>query len=106
MPLSGEAGGQLANVNRWRGQIDLPPVDQAGLAGISRTLELAGRRYDWVDFANDKPGAGEASPRRITVAITRDHDVTWFFKLSGDEDTVRRAQAELRDFLSTVRFHE
>src|SRR5688572_18194483 len=27
--LSGEAGGLLANVNRWRGQIQLPPLTQA-----------------------------------------------------------------------------
>ncbi len=26
VPLPGDAGGDLANVNRWRGQVDLAPV--------------------------------------------------------------------------------
>ena len=31
VPLSGAAGGDLSNINRWRGQIQLSPIDEPGL---------------------------------------------------------------------------
>lgn len=62
--LAGAAGGPLANVNRWRGQMGLGPVSQAGLAAESKTLaggglivDLQGRRRPSMN-----PGPGMAAP--------------------------------------------
>src|SRR5262245_48698828 len=34
--LPGDAGGELANVNRWRNQIGLPPLDQKALDAAAK----------------------------------------------------------------------
>ena len=35
-------GGELANVNRWRGQLRLPPTDAQQLSGESKSIDLEG----------------------------------------------------------------
>ncbi len=40
LPWSGAPGELLSNVNRWRGQMQLPPVDEAGLAKDIRELPV------------------------------------------------------------------
>ena len=37
-----DAGGVLANVNRWRGQVDLAPVKQAELEKQIASLDVSG----------------------------------------------------------------
>lgn len=38
--LSGDGGGLLANVNRWRAQMELAPIDEAELAALPKTSLL------------------------------------------------------------------
>src|SRR5262249_32600143 len=49
-PLVGEAGGLLANVNRWRGQIKLGPIDEAQLRKDVRPVEVAGQPASYFDL--------------------------------------------------------
>jgi hypothetical protein len=89
-------GGELANVNRWRGQAGLPPVDDAGLeAAVSRS-EANGLHLTVVD-------AGGAGPNRILGAIVPYADGTWFFKLTGPDALVTREKPAFLAFLQTVR---
>ncbi len=50
--------GLLANINRWRGQLGLGPVDQAGLAQVSTELPLADGSATLVNLVG-KSGAGQ-----------------------------------------------
>ena len=78
--LPGDAGGPLANVNRWRAQLGLGPVGEKGLgslvsripsgAGTSLMVDLSGRGAD-----------GRAE--RLLAAMIRSGGSTWFFKLTG-----------------------
>lgn len=82
--LSGGGGGLLSNVNRWRGQVGLAPLDDAGLARESTPLTLhGGRKGTLVDL-------GGAGPKRILGAIVPDGDKTWFFKLTAPDALARR----------------
>ena len=40
----GDVGGNLANVNRWRGQIQLPPIDAAALPAALTHLDIGNLR--------------------------------------------------------------
>ncbi|HNR32703.1 MAG TPA: hypothetical protein PKI11_17565 [Candidatus Hydrogenedentes bacterium] len=40
--LAGDGGGLLANINRWRAQMDLEPIDDAALAELPRKTLLGG----------------------------------------------------------------
>ena len=95
VPLSGDAGGDLANINRWRGQIQLPPLTEEDLAAQSRTITSRGRSMRWVDFVGVK---------RVTAVIYKKGDQTWFFKMIGDDATVHEAQPAFRAFLNSLQF--
>jgi hypothetical protein len=91
----GDVGGVLANVNRWRGQAGLDPVDDAGLGQVAAALDSNGLHFLVVDFS------GAATP--IVAALVPWGGGTWFFKLTGPGDAVARAKPAFLAFLRTVR---
>jgi hypothetical protein len=73
--LPGDAGGEAANVNRWRGQIGLEPVADVG--GDLLSVEGGGISAKWFDL--------RGSSESILAAIISMGNDTWFFKMnSGD----------------------
>lgn len=99
---AGDGGGLLANVNRWRGQLSLGSVDEAGLQKISAPLELAGLKATLVDFAGE--GAENGNAMRCVGAIVSQSGQTWFFKLLGDATLVAREKEALVTFVRSVKF--
>lgn len=92
--LSGPAGGELANVNRWRNQIGLPPVPDGALDGMRQVVKSAMGPIALYDLA------GEGDPRvRVLAAIAPAGGSTWFVKLAGDAEAVGAARD---DFLRLV----
>ncbi len=91
----GEAGGDLANINRWRGQVQLPPLDAAQLAAETESVAgQGGLTFTVVDFA----GGGT----RITGAILPHAGQSYFFKLTGPDAIVAAAKPEFLAFLKSV----
>ena len=86
--LSGDSGGELANVNRWRGQVGLPPIDEDRLPETRKTANSRAGVVMVYDFTGD----GTQKSRLITGAIKVDAD-TWFFKLTGEEKAVAKNKA-------------
>ncbi len=99
--LSGSGGGVLANVNRWRGQIGLDPVDETGLAKVTTTLDVTGGQATFVDMTgNDMSGQST----RLVAAIVPMGDQTWFYKLMGDEKIVASEKDTFTKFVQTARY--
>ncbi len=98
VPLSGMAGGDLANINRWRGQIGLGPLSDADLARQSQTITPGGRRMRFVNFSN--------SGRRLMAAIYPRTNQSWFFKMTGEDATVAAAKPAFLKFLNSLTFHD
>jgi hypothetical protein len=73
-------GGTLGNVNRWRGQIGLPPVTEADLAKLVTKLDDKNPKAILVDMTNNE--------RRLVGAIIPREGQWFFFKLLGDDDAV------------------
>ena len=92
----GEMGGELANVNRWRGQVQLPPL--ADLAGAVLREEENGLQMAIADCAS---GQGD-KPRRIIGVIIPFNGGTWFFKLEGLDALVEGEKPVFLEFLKTV----
>jgi hypothetical protein len=88
----GDVGGDLANINRWRGQLGLPAVER--LDGVVEPLEANGLHLIVFDGANDG--------RRMLGAIVPRPGETWFFKLAGPDALVAREKPAFLDFLRTV----
>lgn len=101
-PLSGAAGGLLANINRWCAQIHLPPLGEAELIAVARKGTIAGQNAVFVDL---DPGASAGAAReRILGAILVRDQVTWFFKMKGAADLVEKQQAAFESWLTSMTF--
>ena len=95
----GSVGGDLANINRWRGQVQLPPITASDLPSATRKIDANGFQVTTVDFAGTAAGA----PTRVLGAIVPVGDSTWFFKLTGPVGLLEREQATFTAFLLTIR---
>lgn len=95
----GDTGGLLANVNRWRGQISLPPLAAGELDANREHADIGSLHVDIVDFA----GSANGVPTRIVGAIVPVGSETWFFKLMGPDALVAKEKPAFREFLATVR---
>ncbi len=91
----GDVGGILANVNRWRGQVGLPPVAEEALGRETQVFDANGLGFTVVDAA----GGGQ----RIVAVLVPWRGETWFFKLTGPESAVGAAKPRFLEFLRTVR---
>ena len=94
----GDVGGDLANLNRWRGQIQLPPIAEAEFASATQHLDLNGLHMTAVDLA----GPGANAPR-ILGAMIPFGGATWFVKLLGPGALVAREKTAFMAFLETVK---
>lgn len=94
----GDVGGELANVNRWRGQLALAPVSASDLDGAVTRREVNGLRLTIVDLTG---GSGDARQRLVGAIVPFD-GATWFFKLTGPESTVAAEQSTFLSFLNTL----
>jgi hypothetical protein len=94
----GDVGGELANVNRWRGQVSLPPISEADLATSVTHTNANGLAMTIVDFA----GTGAAAQRMLGVIVPY-QGATWFFKLLGPDAVVAKAREDFLAFVKTVK---
>ena len=101
--LSGVAGGDLANVNRWRGQIQLGPVTEVELAGMSEMISAPAGAMKIFDFASSNPLIGGKYKSRIVAASLPMKDATWFFKMTGEDSVVGSAKPAFKEFIKSVK---
>jgi hypothetical protein len=100
--LMSAGGGLLPNVNRWRGQVGLPPVDEAGLEKLITTQELAGMKIMVVDLAGRSVESGQQA--RLVAAIVPRSGATWFYKMFGDDQFVAQQKSAFTKFVESARY--
>jgi hypothetical protein len=89
-------GDLLANVNRWRGQIGLPPIDESQLAKGVEDLTVHGKPGTLVELQGEQ--------QAILGVTVEDGDSKWFFKMQGPVDSVLAEKQHFRAFLDSVKF--
>lgn len=88
----GDAGGILANVNRWREQVGLPPTSETG--GDTIALEDGNAQAQWFELKGTK--------RSILAAIIPVDGATWFFKLDSSTAALETARPAYMDLLKSI----
>ena len=97
--LPGPAGGELANVNRWRNQIGLAPLDDGGLSKARRMVKTKAGSLKVYDFTN-----AATPPARVVAGLTEVKGHTWFVKMTGDAPAVAAAHDDFMKLLGSLRF--
>ena len=96
IPLPGGAGGDFSNVNRWRGQVGLAPVDEAELVKLAQPVEVASQPAALYEQAGDAI--------RILAVIQHRDGTAWFFKLMGSAAVVQAQKEPLIEFVRGVKY--
>jgi hypothetical protein len=91
----GDVGGETANLNRWRGQLQLAPAGEAELAAAITRFEQGGLKFAVVDYDNGQ--------QRLLGAIVPFQGSTWFFKLMGPAAPLAKEKPAFLEFLKTVK---
>lgn len=95
--LPGPAGGELANVNRWRGQLGLPAIDEATLAAARKPVKSSAGIVSLYDFQS-----GGEKKSRMVAGLLVVHGSTWFVKMMGDDGTVAAARPDFLHLLQSL----
>jgi hypothetical protein len=97
----GDAGGLAQNVNRWRGQLQLPPLEEDQLRQTIQRTEVEGVQTYLVDI---QTAENAPKPSRILGAILETSDRTWFVKMTGNPQLVENQRQKFLDFVKSIRF--
>jgi hypothetical protein len=95
-PMGGGAGGEVANVNRWRGQVGLPEMSATQIEADGTTIKIGDRSALLLDL--------KGKDSRIVGAICETGGRTWFFKMTGPGHAVEKQKSAFDQFLASVRF--
>jgi hypothetical protein len=103
--LAGQAGGILANINRWRRQVGLEPIqviEEQPMTAVHVDKSPAGL----IDLASP-PDISAGIERILVVLLPRQQDnQTWFFKMIGPNDAVTQHKDDFIKFVESVTFQE
>ncbi len=99
--LDRAAGDRLANINRWRGQVGLPPITEAELPKAITSVSIAGQMGDFVELPGD-PAAEKA--QSILGVIFDRGEQTWFLKLQGSPELAVAEKEHFLAFASSLKF--
>jgi hypothetical protein len=92
----GEGGSDADNINRWRGQIGLAPIDANAATSQIAPLKTEDTTFSTTDIAGDKT--------RTIAAWTRRDGRVWFFKATGPNAAVEKEKPNFVKFIESVRF--
>jgi hypothetical protein len=95
--LAGPAGGELANVNRWRSQIGLQPLDEGALPQVRKSLSTKAGSVSLYDFTSEG-----TQKSRVVAGLVESNDNTWFFKMTGDAQAVGKALPDFMQLLQSL----
>jgi hypothetical protein len=100
VPLPGDSGGLLANVNRWEGQLGLKPSTEQELSKSVTRIEVDNHPVDVVDLMGP-----EANPRlRMLGALIAHEGRTWYFKMSGPAAVIEQQKGKFDGFVKSIHF--
>jgi len=90
----GSVGGLTANVNRWRGQIGLPPASSDEIAASAQTIKVGGLDSQRFVMTSDD------GKKSVDAVMASKDGATWFFKMNGETAAVEANAATFGAFLS------
>ncbi len=100
-PLTGDGGDVLDNLNRWRGQVGLGPIQRDALVSQSDVIEADGRRGLYFRVLGGDLTAPDSA---ILVAVLPVGGQSYFIKLIGQGALAVREEPRFKQFVESLRF--
>lgn len=104
VPLPGDAGSVLDNINRWRAQLQLEPLDNENDPAIGTLVDGPAGTYLLSHMKSAEPIFDEKFHGAISAAILKGGKYTWFLKISGEARVVEANQTRFEAFVRSARF--
>lgn len=102
VPLFGQAGTALENVNRWRGQLKLPPLESEADPALGEIKKGSSGDVLITHMVSDGPLLDGDKKGAISTGILKAGDYTWFFKMGGDATLIKANRAKFEAFALTA----
>jgi hypothetical protein len=102
IPLGGDGGSTLDNVNRWREQLKLPALAADEAPATWTTVETPSGPMIITHITGTEAIHEGNRAGAISAAILRAKDATWFFKLTGEAGLVRQNQEKFDAFVRSA----
>jgi hypothetical protein len=96
--ISLSMGDVPSNVNRWRGQVGLPPVSPEAIAQDVVAFQADGHAVSYIEIYNEEGGQG------IIAAIIELKPQYWYFTAKGSAGELKAHAADIRAFLESIQF--
>jgi len=105
--LSGDAGGVMPNLNRWRGQLGLPPLGEKERNELI-PMKLLGAEAVYMECSGNTLSVdGEASSARTLLGVVCPlAEYTLFVKMTGPMVIIEREKAHFMAFINSMSFEE
>ena len=94
----GDVGGMLANINRWRQQIELNPINESKLNENITPFVISNHEGYFTKL--------EGNTQSILGCILPFHGSTWFIKMQGDILAVDLEVETFKRFLSSIQIED
>ena len=100
--ISSAGGDMAANVNRWRGQVGLPPIAAAEVSKALMKIETLGVEGNYVELTGPGPSTAPKPTSILGVAATVG-DRQYFVKLMGDPAVATREKSNFELFVKSLK---
>lgn len=98
----GSVGGLASNVNRWRRQVGLAPLDPDQIAALTVPVQVDGATAELVSIRVEE-GAPSGTQGVLGVVIPRG-ELTWFVKMIGSSALLHEERNNLQRFAESFQF--
>ncbi len=103
IPLPGESGSVLDNVNRWRNQVGLPPIASADDPELGKNIDGPSGEF-FLSHIVSTETIKDGKKQAISAAILAKPGKTWFFKMTGEASLVEANREKFEAFVRSAKF--
>ncbi len=105
VPIPGDSGSVLDNVNRWRSQLKLSPLASVDDPAAGKKEECPAGEIFTSQMTSSEP-IQNGKKASIASAILKRPGMTWFFKITGDATLVEANLGKFDTFVRSATFPE
>lgn len=105
VPIPGDSGSVLDNVNRWRSQLQLAPLASADDPALGKKSESPAGEIFTSHMTSTEPILN-GKKAAIASAILKRPGMTWFFKINGEASLVQSNLGKFDSFVRSATFPE